>query len=149
MECATIGRIIQTNHKDANDMGSAMAPACAIVLNNHFKETNRKVEYYDLILTGDLGIYGFEIMKEYFEKINGQKINNAIDAGSIFYKDDNIYAGASGPACLPLVLFDYIIPQNKYKKILIVATGSLHSVVSSNLSISIPSIAHAISLEVK
>ena len=149
VESATIGFITQTNHKDTNDMGSAMAPSCAEVLHKHLKDTHRKVNYYDLILTGDLGIYGLEIMKKYFYKISKQKLNNVIDSGSVFYVDDNIYAGASGPLCLPLVLFDYILPLKKYNKILIIGTGSMQSVTSSNLKIPIPSISHAISLEVK
>ena len=149
IESSTIGFITQTNHKDSNDMGSAMAPSCAEVLNKHLKDTNRKSDYYDLILTGDLGEYGLKIMKKYFKIINGESLNNVIDSGSIFYKEENIYAGASGPVCLPLVLFDYIIPKKKYKKILIIGTGSLHSVISTNLKIPIPSISHAVSLEVK
>ena len=149
VESSTIGSIVQTNHKDANDMGSAMAPACAKVIDKHLKEKNRSSDYYDLILTGDLGEYGTNIMKDYFEKINGNSLKNVIDSGSIFYKDENIYAGASGPACIPFVFFDYILPLKKYKKILLVATGSLHSVSSSNLKVPIPAIAHAISLEVK
>ena len=148
IESSTIGFITQTNHKDANDMGSAMAPSCAEVLIKHLKDTNRNVNYYDLILTGDLGIYGAKIMKEYYKKVTNKKINNLIDSGSIFYNDENIYAGASGPACLPLVLFDYILKLKKYKKILIIGTGSLHSVLSSNLKIPIPSVSHAVSLEV-
>ena len=145
---STIGNVCKTNHKDANDMGSAMAPACANTIFNHFKDTGLKEDYYDLILTGDLGIYGFQIMKEYYYNITGKRLNNVIDSGSIFYKDKNKYAGASGPCSIPLVLFDYIIPMKKYKKILVVATGSLHSVVSSNLKLVIPSISHAVSLEV-
>ena len=148
VESSTIGRVIKTNHKDTNDMGCAMAPACAHTIFDHLVETKRNIDYYDLILTGDLGIYGKEIMIDYFEKLSGQKLKNVIDAGSIFYTEDNIYAGASGPACLPLVLFDYILPLKKYKKILLVATGSLHSVLSSNQSLPIPSVAHAVSLEV-
>ena len=149
IESSTIGFITRTNHKDTNDMGSAMAPACAEVLLSHLKEMKRKESYYDLILTGDLGIYGSLIMKDYFYRLSGNELDNVIDAGSIFYKSNKIYAGASGPVCLPLVLFDYIIPQKKYKKILIIGTGSLHSVLSSNLGLAIPSIAHAVSLEVK
>jgi len=149
IEYATIGKVIQTNHKDSNDMGSAMAPSCAEVLNKHLNDTNRKVDYYDLILTGDLGKFGLEIMIEYFEKISNQKITNIIDSGSIFYSENNIYAGASGPVCLPLILFDYILKEKKYKKILIIGTGSLHSVISTNQNIEIPSISHAVSLEVK
>lgn len=149
IESATVGSVIQTSHKDANDMGSAMAPPCALVLKKHLEETSRDVNYYDLVLTGDLGIFGIKIMKEYFETISNQKIDNIIDSGSIFYEEKNIYAGASGPVCLPLVFFDYILKQKKYKKILLIGTGSLHSVISSNQSIEIPAIAHAISLEVK
>ncbi len=148
VESSTIGFVTQTNHKDANDMGSAMAPSCAEVLFKHLNETNRKPDYYDLILTGDLGEYGTKIMKLYFKKKSNYDLKNVIDSGSIFYKEENVYAGASGPACLPLTLFDYILKQNKYKKILLIATGSMHSVVSTNLKVPIPSISHAVSLEV-
>ena len=148
IESSTIGNVIQTNHKDANDMGSAMAPAAALVIDRHLRETGRDSNYYDVILTGDLGEYGTKIMKEYYKKISGKKLNNVIDAGSIFYKEENIYAGASGPVCIPLVLFDYILRQKKYKKILVCATGALHSCVSTNLSLPMPGIAHVISLEV-
>ena len=148
VESSTIGFVTQTNHKDANDMGSAMAPSCAEVLFKHLNETNRKPDYYDLILTGDLGEYGTKIMKSYFKKKSNYDLKNVIDSGSIFYKEENVYAGASGPACLPLILFDYILKQNKYKKILLIATGSMHSVVSTNLKVPIPSISHAVSLEV-
>ena len=149
VESTTIGKVIQTNHKDANDMGSAMACACAQTLITHLKETNRNIDYYDLILTGDLGIYGKKIMCEYFENVTHESIPNIIDAGSIFYKDNNNYAGASGPACIAFVLFDYILKLKKYKKILVLGTGSLHSIISCNQSLAIPGISHAVSLEVK
>lgn len=148
VESATIGRVYTTNHKDTNDMGSAMAISCVETLIKHLKDTKRKHDYYDLILTGDLGVYGVSIVKEYYKVVTHKEIDNIIDAGSIFYNEENIYAGSSGPVCMPLVLFDYILKQKNYKKILIIATGSLHSVLSSNLKLEIPSIAHAISLEV-
>lgn len=148
IESATIGTVCQTNHKDANDMGSAMASSCAQTLIKHLNETKRKADYYDLILTGDLGIYGLEIVAKYFEEVKKEKIVNVADAGSMFYLEENIFAGASGPICLPMVLFDCILKLKKYNKILIIATGSLHSIISTNLKLPIPSISHAISLEV-
>lgn len=148
IESATIGNVVQMSHKDANDMGSAMAPACAEVIHTHLTETQRAANYYDVILTGDLGQYASTIMKEYYKKISGKKLNNVIDAGTIFYKEETIYAGASGPICAPLILFDYILRQKKYKKILVCATGALHSCVSTNLSLPMPGVAHIISLEV-
>ena len=145
---ATIGKVIQTNHKDTNDMGSAMAPSCAEVIYKHLTETSKSPDNYDLILTGDLGEYGNLIVKEYLKKKYNITINNMIDCGTIFYNDENIYAGASGPVCLPLTLFDYIIPLKRYKNILVVGTGSMHTPLSSNLNIPIPSVSHAVSLEV-
>lgn len=151
IESATIGKVINLNHKDPNDMGSAMAPAAADVLYEHLTSLKREIDYYDLILTGDLGVYGLEIMKEYCEreyKIKFKKIN---DAGVLYFntKQNDEFAGASGPICLPIILFNKIIESKKYKKILVIATGSLHSVLSTNLNKGMPAIAHAISVEVK
>lgn len=148
IESATVGKIMVTNHKDANDMGAAMAPPCAKVIYEHLIDTRRMPGYYDLILTGDLGEYGVEIMKRYFKKVYKKELTNVIDAGNIFYKDNDIYCGATGPICVGIMLFDYILKNKKYKKILVVGTGSLHSVVSSNLKLPMPGVAHAISLEV-
>ncbi len=147
---ATIGKVFDLNHTDSNDMGSAMAPAAAEVLYDHLTSLNIKSNYYDLILTGDLGVYGLFIMKEYLYDKYGLKVNNILDAGSLLYncKPGDSFAGGSGPVCLPLILFNKIFENKKYKKILIIGTGSLHSVVSVNLNRGMPGIAHAIGLEV-
>lgn len=148
IESGTFGYVTQTNHKDANDMGSAMAPSCAEVIHDHLENTGRDYKYYDLILTGDLGVYGTKIMKMYYKKKYKVELNNVVDSGSIIYGEDNIYAGGSGPLCLPITLFDYILETKKYKKILVVGTGSLHSVISSNQCVPMPGVSHAVSLEV-
>ena len=72
-----------------------------------------------------------------------------LDAGcELFLNSQETYAGGSGPACLPLVFFNKILTTKKYKKILLIATGALHSVALVNQANPIPGIAHAISLEV-
>lgn len=149
VESSTIGKCYESGLKDANDMGSAMAMSCAEVIFDHLSSTNRNSSYYDLILTGDLGCYGVEVLKKYYKIKYNVYLDNVIDSGTIFYKDNDVYAGASGPLCIALVLFDYILKEKKYKKILVVGTGSLHSSVSSNLGLLIPSVSHAVSLEVK
>ena len=61
------------------------------------------------------------------------------------------YAGGSGPACAPLVTYGYIFSKmrkGELGRVLLVATGSLHSTTMVNEKLTIPSIAHAISLEV-
>ncbi len=149
IESATIGNVIDIGYSDVNNMGAAMTPAAAKTIYDHLNDTNRSVDYYDLILTGDLGIYGINILKDYLKKEYKITKGNFIDAGSILY-DTNVtkkIAGGSGPTCLPLVLFSKILKQN-YKKILLVGTGSLHSKLSANINESIPAISHAISLEV-
>lgn len=148
LESGTFGYVTQTNHKDANDMGSAMAPSCAEVIHDHLENTGRDYKYYDLILTGDLGVYGTKIMKMYYKKKYKVELNNVVDSGSIIFDEENIYAGGSGPLCLPITLFDYILETKKYKKILVVGTGSLHSVISSNQCVPMPGVSHAVSLEV-
>ncbi len=149
IESATIGRTIELGEKDANNLGAVMAPAAATTLKTHLTELKRDIDYYDLVLTGDLGCIGSNILKEFCLETYNLKLKKYIDAGcELFLKSQDTYAGGSGPACLPLVLYNKILKQNKYKKILIIATGALHNVAMVNQKQSIPAIAHAVSLEV-
>ncbi len=149
IESATIGKIEDYDQKDATHMGAVMTPAAVSVLMDHLKDLKRTVDDYDVILTGDLGEIGTEIFKEFLKINYNIKIKNHIDAGcEIFLKSQEVYSGSSGPVTLPLVLFNKILKNKKYKKILLIATGSLHSKDTTNQKKTIPSIAHAISLEV-
>lgn len=149
VESATMGRVEDYNQKDATHMGAVMTPAAASVLMEHLSDLKRNVDDYDLILTGDLGEIGSTILKEFLKVNYGIKLKNHMDAGcEIFLKSQEVYAGSSGPVTLPLVLFNKVLKNKKFKKILIIATGSLHSKDTTNQSKTIPSIAHAISLEV-
>lgn len=149
IESATIGKVIDLGYTDANNFGACMAPGAAETLYEHYKNTNISLSDYDLILTGDLGVYGVEILKDYLKEKYKIEINNIKDAGVMLFSSESgkSIAGGSGPACLPLILFSKII-NNNYKKILLVGTGSLHSKVSTNLGESIPCISHVVSIEV-
>lgn len=154
IDSGTIGKVIDKGMTDVNDMGSVMAPAAAFTLNEHLKDTKRNIDYYDLILTGDLGKYGKEIFKEYCKKEYDIDISNNYDDSATMiydYKRENVYAGGSGPSCLPLVVYSSIIPkmlEGKIKNVLLLATGALMSTTIVNQKMSIPSICHAVSLEV-
>lgn len=149
IESATIGSVVDLGVVDANNLGAVMAPAAAKTLNDHLKDLKRDIDYYDLILTGDLGCIGSDIFKEYCLKTYNLKFKKHLDAGcELYLKSQEVYSGGSGPACLPLVLFNKIIPSNKYKKILIIGTGALHNKTFVNQKCPIPAIAHAVSLEV-
>ena len=146
---ATVGKVIDMGIKDVNHMGAVMAPACADTIYNHLKNMNKTFNDYDVILTGDLGKVGVGILKEYYEKVYKAKPTNIMDAGSSIYLDSqNMYAGGSGPVCLPMVLACNLLKNSKYRKILIVGTGSLHTPVLINQNETIPAVAHAIEIEV-
>ena len=152
IESSTIGSVVDMGVTDAYHMGAVMAPAAAQTIYKHFIDTGRNADYYDLILTGDLGIYGKNILKDFMKTEYNIELNNYNDAATMLYDYDkqDVYAGASGPVCLPLVAYGYILSQmkkKKLKKVLLVATGALMNTTMVNEKHSIPSIAHLISLE--
>ena len=153
VKSATIGKIIDLGVDNVFDMGSVMAPSAAYTLNKHLKETNTKVSDYDLILTGDLGRYGKDIFKDYMkEEYDIILGDNYDDSATMIYDyNDDVYAGGSGPSCLPLVTYSYVIPKLKnkeIKKVLLIATGALMSPTTVNQKMTIPSVSHAVCLEV-
>ena len=150
---ATIGKVQDKGINDVNNMGAVMAIAAADTLKNHFKDLNIKPDYYDLILTGDLGIYGKEILIEYLKEDGYDLSKNYNDCGLILYDREKqpVFAGASGPSSSALVTSSYILKEmekGKYNKVLIVPTGAIFSPTRVFQKETIPSIAHAISLEV-
>lgn len=149
IESATIGSVVDYGVKDVSNMGAVMAPSASNTLHKHLTDLNRPLDYYDLIITGDLGCVGSEIFLKLIKEEYNYEINNYYDAACTIYKDNqDTYAGGSGPVVVPLVLFNKILKDKKNKKILILATGALHNPLMVNLKKSIPAITHAISLEV-
>lgn len=153
IESATIGKVIDMGIKNVFDMGSVMAPACSNTLYTHLVETKRDPSYYDLILSGDLGRYGKDIFKTLMKEDYNIDLTNYDDSACIIYdiNKQDVYAGGSGPACLPLVAYSYILKKMKnkeLKRVLLLATGALMSPTMVNQKCSIPAICHAISLEV-
>lgn len=150
VESATIGRVVDYGIDDVFHMGAIMAPAAADVLVKHLKDLKRDVNYYDLIITGDLGKIGEEILKEFVLKNHNIKLKKYFDAGTKIYDYEKqpVFSGASGTVSLPFVLFNYVLKRKRYKKILMIGTGSLHTPLMMNQKNSIPATAHAVSLEV-
>lgn len=154
VECATLGRIIDYNQNDPNDMGRVMAPSAIDTLVRHFKDTGRDPDYYDLILTGDLGKYGLEIVKDYMCCEHNIELSNYNDCGVMLYnleRQKEVHAGGSGPVCSALVVYSYIynlLLKKKLKRVLFLATGALFSPLLLYQKENINSICHAISLEV-
>lgn len=149
--CATIGKVTDFGITDANNMGAAMAPAAYRSILNHFKDTDRSPNYYDLILTGDLGALGSRILK-HLTKESGINIDkNHVDCGEMIYNiDEKEFQGGSGAGCSAVVLNSYIYQKLKNKelnKVLFIATGALLSTLSTQQGESIPAIAHIVAIE--
>lgn len=150
----TIGTIQDLNQKDVNNMGAVMAPAAADTIFKHLINLKITPDYYDLILTGDLGIYGKEILKDYMKKNYNITLKNYNDCGAMLYdidRQDEITAGGSGPVCSCLVNYGYIysmLKEKRLKRVLLVTTGALFSPTFLFQKQNILSIAHAVSLEV-
>lgn len=147
---ATFGRVIDYGITDANNMGAAMAPACADTLIRLFEATKTSPKDYDLILTGDLGSLGSRLFKELCRK-NGYDAENHSDCGEMIYNiDEEEYQGGSGAGCSAVVFGSYIykkLLKKEIKRMIFMATGALLSAVSSQQGESIPGISHAVILE--
>lgn len=149
--CGTIGRVVDLGVKDPNDMGSAMVPAAADTLMAHFRDTGREPSYYDAILTGDLGVYGRNNVKEIMRQHKYDLTNNYNDCGVLIYREDqDTHAGGSGCGCSAVVLNGYIyklLLEGSLRRVLLAATGALHSPTSYQQKESIPGICHAVAIE--
>ena len=148
---ATIGRVVDYGINDMNNMGAAMAPAAADTLCKLFKDTNTKPADYDLIVTGDLGKLGGELLIDLLEQ-NGYKVDcNYFDCGQAIFSDtQKSFMGGSGCGCSASVMNSYIynkLTDGSYKKVILMSTGALLSTTSSFQGETIPGIAHAIVVE--
>ena len=148
---ATIGRIIDYGVVDANNMGSAMAPATCDTLLRHFKQTNSEPSDYDLIVSGDLGTLGSRILKDLIWEKGYDIEKQHVDCGELLFNlSENEYQGGSGAGCSALVFSSYLynkLYNKQLKRILLVASGALLSSVSTQQGDSIPGIAHAVVVE--
>ncbi len=149
----TPGRIIDPEIKDVSNMGAAMAPAAIDTLINHFRDTGFRPSDYDLIITGDLGSIGKSIVLDLMEKEGYDLTGIYTDCGVEIFnpKTQDIHAGGSGCACSAVVLNGYIIKEmmnGRYKRVLFMSTGALHSTTIIEQGESIPGIGHAITIDI-
>ena len=148
----TLGKIVDMGIKDANNMGGAMGPAFIDTLIAHFEDTGRSPNYYDEIISGDLGYIGKDIAID-IAKSKGYNIkSNYNDCGVLIFdkNSQDTHSGGSGCACLATVFSGYFfkkLKEKKLRKLLLIATGALMNSTSSQQGESIPGIAHAISIE--
>ncbi|MDF1496087.1 stage V sporulation protein AD [Caproiciproducens sp. CPB-2] len=152
VDSVTFGRITDFGIKDAANMGAAMAPAAAQTLIDYLSDTGASPKDFDLILTGDLGSIGSDLMEKLLMKdgIDISAVHN--DCGLMIYdiEKQDVHAGGSGCGCSGAVLCSYIMQQmlaGKLHKVLFLGTGALMSPTSSQQGESIPGVAHLVLLK--
>ncbi len=148
----TTGKIVDAGICDAANMGSAMAPAALETICTHLADTGREPNYYDMIVTGDLGVIGHEILLKLAQN-NGFDLSAVCsDCGMMIYdrEKQDVHAGGSGCGCSASVLAGYLLPKmrkGEIKRLLFAATGALMSPTTSLQNESILGICHAVAIE--
>jgi stage V sporulation protein AD len=148
---ATIGRVVDQGIRNPFDMGAAMAPAAVDTIAAHFQDTGRQPEAYDLVATGDLAAIGHPLAAELLEEKGWDLDGRFIDCGQMIYDEtQDAHAGGSGCGCSASVFAGYLarnLAEGKFKRILFVATGALHSPTTCQQGETIPCVAHAVVVE--
>ena len=128
-----------------------MAPSAIDTLKRYFQNSNHSPKDFDLIITGDLGYEGSEILKDLLLGDGIDIRKNHTDCGLMIYNRENqdVHAGGSGCGCSAVVMASNIIPnieKGKLQNVLFVGTGALMSPLSLAQGNSIPAISHLVHL---
>ena len=126
------GRIIDGATPDATNMGGAMAFAAADSIISFFESSGKRVNEFDLILTGDLGAIGSDILKSILEERLPSAASRHKDCGLILYdrEKSDVHSGASGCGTSAAVLASLFLPlmeKGEIGDILLLSTGALMS----------------------
>ena len=148
----TTGKIIDYGIKDSMNMGACMAPAACDTIYRHLKDFDRQPDFYDKIVTGDLGTVGQTVLIDLLKQKGYDISDRHMDCGIEIFNstEQGTNAGGSGCGCAASVLAAYLLPRlasGEWKRILFLPTGALLSKVSFNEGKSIPGIAHGVVIE--
>lgn len=152
ISAVTTGKIVDYGIKDSFNMGASMAPAAADAIFQNFADLDVRPEYYDKIITGDLGKIGQEILIKLLYQQGYDISSQHTDCGLMIYDNEaqDTHSGGSGCGCSAATLAGYILKQigdGIWKRVLFVPTGALLSTVSFNEGQTIPGIAHCVVIE--
>lgn len=151
IESCTIGSVTDLGIKDANNMGAAMAPAALSTIRAHFQDLNVSADDYDLIVTGDLGQLGKDILLTLAQRESLEIGGKLTDCGNLVFDNlkQDVHSGGSGCGCSAITLSSYLLPRlssGKLKRILFCGTGALLSPTSALQGLPIPGVCHAVSI---
>ncbi len=148
----TTGVITDAGVTDMNNMGAAMAPAAYETLTAHFADTGRGPDYYDAIVTGDLGVVGSDILRDLFRRDGIDLGIRYMDCGRLIYAIEyqDAHSGGSGCGCSASVLCGHLLHgmgDGLWDRLLFAPTGAMMSPTTNQQGESIPAICHAVAIE--
>lgn len=147
----TVGRVVDFGTTDLNNMGAAMAPAAMDSMVALFRETGAQPSDFDLIITGDLGKLGSDILRDLMMEQGYYLGQRYIDCGNMMYdSSQKCYQGGSGAACSATIFNSFVLDKiidGTYSKVAYFATGALMSTQSCYQGETIPCISHAVVIE--
>ena len=150
VRAVTFGRIVDLGVRDAANMGAAMAPAAADTLCRFFRDTGLGPDRFDLVLTGDLGQVGSQLLCQLMEREGNPLGRRHSDCGLMLYdkaRHPQVGAGGSGCGCSAAVLCGRLLDDLRsgaLHDLLFAATGALMSPTASQQGESIPGVAHLV-----
>ena len=145
------GRVTDAGIRDAANMGAAMAPSAADTLCRFFDERESGPEDYDLILTGDLGQEGSELLYTLLSGRFPTLCKCHKDGGLMLYDRtrQDVHAGGSGCGCIASMLSAAILPEvasGRIRRMLAIGTGALMNPGSIQQGGTIAGVAHLIEI---
>ncbi len=147
----TVGTVTDLGIKDANNMGAAMAPAALSTIRAHFEDLKVSADDFDLIVTGDLGQLGKEVLLTLSQREGLGLGGKLTDCGTLVFDvlAQDVHSGGSGCGCSGITLCGYLLEKlktGKLKNILFCGTGALLSPTSTQQGLPIPGVCHAVSI---
>ena len=151
IESCTIGTVTELGIRDAANMGPAMAPAALATTRAHLEDLKASPRDFDMIVTGDLGQLGKDVLLE-LGKREGLELGGVIaDCGCMVFDApaQDVHSGGSGCGCSAITLCGHLLDElnsGKLRRILFCGTGALLSPTSTQQGLPIPGVCHAVSI---
>ena len=151
IESCTIGTVTELGIKDAANMGPAMAPAALATIRAHLEDLKASPQDFDMIVTGDLGQLGKDVLLEIARR-EGIELGGVIaDCGCMVFDApaQDVHSGGSGCGCSAITLCGHLLEEldsGRLHRILFCGTGALLSPTSTQQGLPIPGVCHAVSI---
>lgn len=139
---------------DAGNMGAAMCSAAADTISRYLESDKAATDTTDLFATGDLGWEGLKLLSLLLKDKYPIQENKLTDCGLLIYdlKKQSCGCGGSGCGCSAVVTAGYFYESLKkgvFNKIALIGTGAMMSPKSLYQGMTIPGIAHLVTLSSK